>query len=192
MRLQIITTALLPFIMVNIMDAQKLDRNIYIETIIEAPVTQVWETWTTKEGLESFLAPACNIDLRVDGTLDVFFFPEAPVGQRGAEGLRILSVLPNKMFSFTWNNPPDMPEIRGQYTHVILKFFSVGAANDHTKLVLIHDGWGDGEIWDQAYQYFIKAWRDVVLFRLNYRFDHGPINWNNPPQNTGRYNILVH
>lgn len=172
--------------------AQQLDRNILIETIVDAPVTEVWNVWTTEEGLESFLAPECSIDLRVDGKLDVFFFPEAPAGQRGAEGLRILSVQPNRMFSFAWNNPPDFPEIRNQWTHVILKFFPAGTNNRQTKLVLIHDGWGDGELWDQAYRYFIRAWRDVVLFRLNYRFDRGPVNWSYPPQNTGKYNIILH
>lgn len=170
---------------------QQLDRNIHIETIINAPVPEVWEVWTTQKGLESFLAPECRIDLRIDGTLDIYFYPEAPEGQRGAEGLRILSVQPNKMYSFSWINPPDFPEIRNQRTHVILKFFPKGKQNSKTRLVLIHDGWGDGEIWDQAYQYFVKAWRDTVLFRLNYRFDKGPVNWSYPPKNTGKYNILV-
>lgn len=172
--------------------AQQLDRNIFIETVINAPVQDVWKVWTTKSGLESFLASECQIDLRVDGTLDIYFRPEAPAGQRGAEGLRILSVQPNKMFSFSWKNPPELPEIRNQQTHVTLKFFPYGNSNKKTKLVLIHDGWGDGELWDQAYQYFVKAWRDTVIFRLHYRFDEGPVNWNNPPQNTRKYNIIMH
>lgn len=180
------------FIFINTMHAQPLDRNIYIETIIDARVTDVWNAWTTKNGLQSFLAPECSINLNVDGTLNVFFFPDAPAGQRGAEGLRILSVQPNKMLSFTWNNPPDFPEIRNQWTHVILKFYTSGGNSDQTKLVLIHDGWGDGEIWDQVYSYFTEAWKDVVLFRLNYRFDKGPVNWSYPPQNTGKYNIIMH
>lgn len=172
--------------------AQTLDRNINIETHIPAPVPKVWDVFTTKEGLESFFAPECYIDLRVDGLLNIFFSPAAPEGQRGADNMRILNVQKNKMLGFTWNNPPDMPEIRGQWTHVTLKFFPYGPKNNHTRLVLIHDGWGDGEIWDQAYQYFIRAWRDVVLFRLNYRFDNGPIDWRNPPVNYDQYNIIMY
>lgn len=160
--------------------------------MVNAPVTKVWEAWTTKKGLEAFLAPECEIDLRVNGSLDVYFYPEAPPGQRGAEDLHIMTVIPNKMLSFSWNNPPDIPEIRNQQTHVIMKFFSAGNNNRQTKLVLIHDGWGDGELWDQAYSYFVRAWRDVVLFRLHYRFNTGPVNWNYPPENTGQYDIIVH
>lgn len=172
--------------------AQLLDRNIYIETIIKEPVEEVWEAWTTEKGLESFLAPESKIDLKVNGSLSIYFHPKAPVGQRGAENLHILAVQTNKMFSFTWKIPVEFPEIGNQQTHVTLKFFPVGKSASQTKLVLIHDGWGDGELWDQAYQYFLKEWKNTVLFRLNYLFDKGPVNWNYPPQNTGKYNILVH
>lgn len=171
--------------------AQKLDRNIFIETVLDVSVPEVWETFTTEEGLESFLAPECHIDLRVGGLLDIYFYPDAPAGQRGAEGMRIMSVEPNKMLSFTWSNPRDFPEIQGQWTHVTLKFFPAGSRHNMTRLVLIHDGWGDGEIWDQAYRYFVRAWRDEILFRLHYRFDRGPVNWRNPPKNMSRYNIIV-
>lgn len=170
---------------------QKPDRNIYIETIIDAPVPQVWNTWTTGDGLESFMAPSCHIDLRVDGRMDIFFYPRAKPGRRGAENMRILSVVPLKMFGFTWSNPRDFPEISSQRTHVTLKFYPAEDQPQKTKLLLIHDGWGDGEIWDQAYRYYIRAWKEVILFRLHYRFDHGPINWNNPPKNTDRYNIII-
>lgn len=170
--------------------AQQVDRNIHIETTINAPVPRVWQAWTTKQGLESFFAPKANIDLRVDGTLDILFNPDAPKGQRGAEGMRLLSIEPNKMLSFTWNNPPDMARIHNQRTHVTIKLSPTG--NRRTKLVLIHDGWGDGPLWDEAYRYFIRSWRDVILFRLHYRFDNGPINWDRPPKNLKRYNIIVH
>lgn len=171
--------------------AQKLDRNIFIQTVVDAPVPEVWQAFTTEGGLESFFAPECHIDLRMDGLLDIFFFPDAPEGRRGAEGMRIISVQPNKMFAFTWNNPPELPGIRDQRTHVTFKFFPYGPQKKKTRLALIHDGWGDGEIWDQAYQYFVKAWRDVILFRLHYRFDRGPIDWRNPPVNYNQYNIIM-
>jgi len=171
---------------------QALDRNIFIETVLDAPVPEVWNSFTTEEGLESFFAPECRIDLRVRGLLDIYFYPEAPAGQRGAEGMRIMSVERNRMFSFTWSNPRDFPEIQGQLTHVTLKFYPDGKRKDLTRLVLIHDGWGDGEIWDQAYQYYIRAWRDEILYRLHYRYDRGPVNWRNPPRKMLKYNIIVH
>ena len=94
--------------------------------------------------------------------------------------MRMMVIDPKKMFSFTWNAPLDMPFVRSQLTHVILKFTEI--EKDKTKLTLIHDGWGDGEEWDRAYDYFIRAWNNMVLPRLLYRFEVGPIDWNNPPK----------
>ena len=46
---------------------------------------------------------------------------------------------------------------------------------------LTHDGWGEGDEWDKAFEYFTEAWIDVVLPRLEYRFRVGPVDWDNPP-----------
>lgn len=178
------------FLNVTSVDAQKLDRNIHLQTLVNAPIHEVWKAWTTEKGLESFMAPDCKIDLRVNGSMDIYFYPDAPEGQRGAENIYILAVENYRLLSFTWNNLAELPGIGNQQTHVTLKFFPAGKSGNKTNLVLIHDGWGDGELWDQAYQYFTKEWHDTVLFRLHYRFDKGPVNWNYPPKNTGKYNIL--
>jgi hypothetical protein len=49
--------------------------------------------------------------------------------------------------------------------------------NDRQTLVhMHHTGWGDGGEWDQAYQYFDKAWSNV-LANLKKRFESGPQDW---------------
>jgi len=69
---------------------------------------------------------------------DVFQSDAAP-GERGGEGLTILAIGPEKMFSFTWNSPPHLHEVRGQLTHVALYFQEAG--EDEINLNLVHDGW---------------------------------------------------
>ena len=66
-----------------------------------------------QEGVKSFFAPDCKVDLRPDGKYEMYFNPEAPWGERGGEGLRVMSVQPMKMFSFTWNAPPHLPDDSG-------------------------------------------------------------------------------
>lgn len=138
----------------------------------------VWDAWTTEKGIKTFLAPACKVDLRPDGMYEVYFNPESPPGEHGGEGLRVLSIQPMKMFSFTWNAPPILTKVRGQRTHVVVRFFPEEGG---TRVTLYHDGWGSGGEWDKAFEYFQKAWKEVVLPRLKYRFEHGPIDWNDPP-----------
>ena len=157
------------------------ERVISGEIKVRADLKQVWDAWTTEEGVKSFFAPDCKVDLRPDGKYEMYFNPEAPWGERGGEGLRVMSVQPMKMFSFTWNAPPHLPDVRGQRTHVVIRFFQ---EDDGTRVTLCHDGWGTDGQWDEAYKYFQKAWLEIVLPRLNYRFDQGPIDWDNPPDRT--------
>jgi hypothetical protein len=54
------------------------------------------------------------------------------------------------------------------------------ARNDDgtTTVRLRHSVWGQGSDWDEVFAYFDGAW-DVVLKRLAYRFDQGPVDWDN-------------
>ena len=161
-------------------EAARRDRAICGETVVDAPVGEVWDAWTTEDGIKSFFAPDCNVDLRVDGLYEIFFAPDAPEGERGAEGMRLLAIEPGRMLSFTWNAPPHLSGVRGQRTHVVLWFDDAGEGR--TRLALRHDGWGEGEEWDRAFEYFEEAWLEVVLPRLQYRFSMGPVDWKNPPR----------
>ena len=160
------------------MRSETRERVILGEIVINAELKEVWEAWTTEAGITSFFAPDCTIDLRPDGAYEIYFNHESPPGERGGEGLRVMSLQPMKMFSFTWNAPPSLPQVRGQRTHVILRFYQ---EEGKTRVTLHHDGWGTGGEWDKAYDYFQRAWKEIVLPRLKYRFEHGPIDWNDPP-----------
>lgn len=126
-------------------------------------MSEVWKKWTTKEGLKSFFAPDCNISIEPDGAYEIFFFPENPPGQRGADGQRVMAVEQNRMLSFTWNFPPTLAEIRNQRTIVVLRFKEDG---EGCLLSLSQMGWGESAIWQEGFEYFKHAWGQVVLPRL--------------------------
>jgi uncharacterized protein YndB with AHSA1/START domain len=48
-----------------------------------------WMAGTTPEGIRTFFAPDCKVDLRVDGAYEIYFSPQAEPGERGGEGMRI-------------------------------------------------------------------------------------------------------
>jgi hypothetical protein len=60
---------------------------------------------------------------------------------------------------------------------VVLHFYPY--EGNQTRITLTHVGWKMGEEWQKALQYFDKAW-EVVLGRLQYRFQKGPIDWKKP------------
>jgi uncharacterized protein YndB with AHSA1/START domain len=156
-----------------------MEKSINLTITIPASIAEVWKAWTTEEGAKSFFAQDCNIKLRPGGEYEMLFNPDAPPGEQGGEGMIILAIQRQKMLSFTWNSPPHLPKVRGEMTHVTLRFTETGP--NETMVNLFHDGWGEGGEWDQSFDYFISAWGDVVLPRLKYRFEVGPIDWENPP-----------
>lgn len=161
------------------MQTENSDRVIEGEVVVEASVGEVWDAWTTEQGVTSFFAPAANVELWVNGRYEILFNPEAEPGQRGAEGTRVLAFQVNKMLAFTWNAPPYLGAVREQLTHVLIRLKEVAAGK--TRVRLVHSGWGEGGEWDQAFVYFVRAWKEVVLPRLEYRFSVGAIDWNHPP-----------
>ena len=156
------------------------DRVLRAELTLNAPVQQVWDLWTTQPGLTSFFAPGAHIEPRVDGAFEIFFAPDAPAGSRGADGMRVLMFEPHKRLAFTWNAPESQPYVRAQRTIVIVEVEP--AANGRTRLVFTHTGWGRGVEWDAAYDYFDKAWSGFVIPMLQYRIEHGPVDWKNLPK----------
>jgi uncharacterized protein YndB with AHSA1/START domain len=158
----------------TIFGAFAADRAIDREVVVQAKVADVWQAWTTTEGIKTFFAPDAHVELRVDGPFEIFINPYAKPGLKGADGMRIIGFQQEKMLSFTWNAPPQFPEARANRSVVILRFEPVG--ENQTIVSLHHVGWGEGGEWDKAYDYFGKAW-PTVLANLQKRFASGPVDW---------------
>ena len=160
------------------METEMNEKFIFTQVKIKAELKDIWEAWTTEKGIKCFLAPDCKIELYPDGMYEIYFDPKAPYGKRGGEGLRILAIQPMKMFSFTWNAPPNLPEVRDHRTYVVIRLIP---EKEGIRVTLLHNGWGTGGQWDEAFSYFQRAWGKIVLPRLKYSLENGPIDWSNPP-----------
>ena len=153
---------------------QAAERAIDKEVIVAAPIEAVWQSWTTKAGIESFFSPEAEIDARVGGAFHIHIDPYAAPGLKGADDMRVMALQPPKMLSFDWNAPPSLPDARRQRTFVIVRLADVDGKS--TRVTLHHTGWGDGGEWDKTYAYFDSAW-GYVLGNLKKRHESGPIDW---------------
>jgi uncharacterized protein YndB with AHSA1/START domain len=138
------------------------DKKICKTTFINIPLDKVWWKWTTHEGLLTFFGRDNRIELTPGGAFEIYFLMDNPNGLRGSEGCRVLSFLPNEMFSFTWNAPPNFKEVRESdyHTWVVVQFRSISA--HQTEVNLVHTGWPDDAAWHAVYDYFNKAWDEVL------------------------------
>ncbi len=160
-------------------DHSAFDRSAIEHSVeVNATIEDAWHAWTSNAGAQTFFARGSNVDARPDGDYEIFFFPGNEPGTRGAEGTTTLIVEPLKRLAFTWDAPPKWPAIRSQRTVVEVSFVSL--SEHKTRVSLHHSLWGDSSDWSEVRSYFDAAW-PVVLKRLQYSFDHGPIDWDNAP-----------
>ncbi len=139
-----------------------MNKQIEKEIIVKAPLEEVWNRWTTEEGVRTFFAQDCNVELRLGGKYEMYFLKDAEPGLRGSEGCKVLSFIPYEMFSFSWNAPPQFPDIRngGVHTYVVINFEKITL--QETKVRLRHLGWQEGGDWDEVFAYFDNAWGKVL------------------------------
>ncbi|MCA9521698.1 MAG: SRPBCC domain-containing protein [Myxococcales bacterium] len=137
------------------------ERRIRDDFVVAASPSDCFRIWTTEAGIRSFFAPECTVELREDGPFEMYFLLDAEPGLRGGEGNRILAFQEPTMLSFSWNHPPQLDQIRNQRTHVILRFRAQDT--EHTRVTFEQNGWGDGDQWDRAFEYFTRAWLEQVL-----------------------------
>lgn len=149
--------------------------DILHERVIPALPEQVWQAFTTSEGAATFFSRKAVIDPRVDGEYSILFFPDNPPGKRGAENMRILAIEPDQhRLVYTWNSPANYAHTRNQRAVVEVELSPAG--DNATRVKLRHFAFGDTHEWQQIRDYFDGAWT-VVLNRLEYRFENGPIDW---------------
>jgi uncharacterized protein YndB with AHSA1/START domain len=141
--------------------ARSLAPDIVVTKVIDAAVADVWQAWTTVEGIESFFAPrAAKVEPWPGGAFELWFGATAPEGSRGSEGCKVHSVKAKEQFVFEWNAPPTIPVIRGLRTLVYLDFKPLG--DNRTELTLRNFGYGEGEDWAKTKAYFTQAWPRVM------------------------------
>lgn len=150
-----------------------LDKVLKKEIVVNTSRSEVWQAFTTEEGARTFFAPDCKIELWIGGKYEIYFSPEKEKGFRRTEGCKVLSFIPEKMLSVSWNAPPEFPEERNvSNPWIILEFDEL--TPDRTKVTLTHVGWGNGGNWNEIYNYFDKVW-DIVFNSLKAKFSGGSV-----------------
>lgn len=147
------------------------ERAIEVEAWVPALPERAWALWTSSEGLAEWWLPRTRVELRPGGFYELYFMDDAPSGSQGSEGCRVLSFLPGRMLSFSWNAPPHLDRTRSRRTWVVVDFLPERGG---TRLRLTHLGWPASEWetepqWAETFAYFERAWamvRDLFVSHL--------------------------
>ncbi|WP_455903674.1 SRPBCC family protein [Microbacterium sp.] len=140
-------------------------RQIVVERDANVTPERAFEMWTDADELQGWLGINARIQLELGGRYELYFMPDAPLGEQGSEDCKVLSFEPGRMLSFSWNAPPHLNRTRDRHTHVVVYFDAHGDAQ--TRLRLVHGGFPvsgllDDLQWEETIAYFTAAWPKLV------------------------------
>lgn len=153
---------------VQVVATRGAEKRLDMEAVVPASLDQVWEAFTTSDGLVTWLTPGATVELRLGGPWQANF----PGGKTG--GGTILAFLPREMLAVAALAPEAYPTVRRERTQAVFRFDAVDAT--HTRVRLSQIGWQTGDEWDRAFTYLSKG-NAQLLNALVHRFTSGPIDW---------------
>lgn len=160
---------LLIILIVNTPSAIEDKSNIIIEGEVNAPVEEVWKAFTTKEGIESWMAPAADIDLHIGGAMRTNYNPNGKLGDSSTITNTILSYDPLRMLSIKATGvPEDFPFKKAIKNMWSVIYFEV-LPNNHTLVRVISLGYSE-ESESQKLREFFKKGNAYTMEKLQKRF----------------------
>ena len=149
------------------------ERVLQHQVVVTASLADVWNAFTTSEGLRSFVAPVAQIDFRVGGIWEASYNPQAKIGDPGNIRNEIVAYVPLRMLTIrVVNAPPKFPfpdEIKQVWT--VIEFEDLGMSR--VRVTGSMAGWKTGPSWDALYKMF-EADNAIVMGKLQKRFQPVP------------------
>ena len=133
-----------------------MDKVIYQSIKLGNTPQNAFKMFTENEHLEKWLTNEADVEPRVGGKYELFWVP-GDMENNNTLGCKVLALDPGKLISFEWKGPPQyrfMNEVI-PLTHVVVTFIP---CEEGTEIHLIHTGWRDTPEWEEARQWFDKAW----------------------------------
>ena len=144
------------------------EKALRFEVVVPGSLDDVWNAFSTKAGMETWLWKEARVEMRPGGDWLVIFSPTATAGGT------VVSVVPKAQVVIKAMAPEEFPTVRSERTTATFGFESIGPKA--TRVTLTQTGWKAGAEWDAAYEYLAKG-NAQLLTQLHQRFASGPIDW---------------
>jgi uncharacterized protein YndB with AHSA1/START domain len=151
------------------------------ESVVDAPVADVWSAISTAEGWRTWAVPVAWSSPDEPDMLETSYDPDARPGDPRTIRHRVLARVPGRMIAFrTVKAPEGFPhfEIFGRTTGV---FELEPVGERRTRVRVIGAGYPDNEAGRQLITFFRDGNR-ITLERLQRRFTEGPVDWSRERQ----------
>ena len=164
--------ALFAFVVCLLASARPANANesIVTEGVVDAPVADVWNAWTTTAGLKSWLAPQVDVDLRIDGLMRANYDPKGSLGDAGTIENRVLSYEPERMLSIKVAKAPEKFPFKARIGDMWTVLYFQALPDGKTSLRIVGMGFGSDEE-SQRMKAFFTQGNAYTLAQLQKLFD---------------------
>jgi len=140
------------------------DKIIISNVILNSTIDTAFNYFAENDLLTKWLTNKADVEMKEGGKYELFWSPEDPDPTNNSTyGCKVLAVERPFYFSIEWVGNAEQKNFMNNVrplTNVTVLFSQVD--NNKTKVILIHTGWRQGENWEAARQYFIKAWAGAL------------------------------
>lgn len=134
------------------------ERVLRVETELRQSPETVWKAFATEEGLRCWVAPVVRLDLRTNGVLLTNYDKAAVIGGPGTISLAIVNYVENEEITFKVRLNGTFPERLQREDGRLQEVVEFQRQRDGgTKVVSSMVGWGTGEEWDKAFEFFARG-----------------------------------
>ena len=137
-----------------------MDKIIIKSVILNCSIDSAFDCFTDNELLTKWLTKKANVEMHEGGRYELFWTPQdTDPTNNSTYDCKVLAVERPYYFNIEWRGNAEqkgfMNNVR-PLTNVTVLFSRLDSKK--TKVNLIHAGWRQGDNWEAARQYFIKAW----------------------------------
>lgn len=123
---------------------------------------EAFRLFSTSEGLATWLVGAADVEARTGGKYELFWDP-ADRENDSTIGCKVTAMDPDRLLAFEWKGPRQYKHFMNEadpLTHVVVAF---SPDADGTVVHLVHSGWRGTPEWEEARQWFDRAWEQAFM-----------------------------
>jgi len=134
-----------------------MDKIIYHSINLNCNPNKAFKFFTANKHLEKWLTEVADVEPKVGGKYELFWNPEDREND-STIGCKVLAISAGKFLCFEWKGPKQLKHFMNivrPLTNVVVFFIP---HMEGTEVHLLHTGWRDTAEWEEARQWFDKAW----------------------------------
>lgn len=138
-----------------------MDKIIFYSINLACSPRRAFEFFTENKYLEKWLTTVADVEPRVGGKYELFWNPNDKENDSTID-CKVLAITPGKFICFEWKGPKQFKHFMNNVRPLtsVVVFFIPGA--EGTEVYMLHTGWRDTAEWEEARQWFVKAWDEAL------------------------------